>query len=108
MDFHRTPIAQGAPLSEKLDGPPDPPKEIFGSVSSNDVAQTIKNLLAVDPRASRIPIQADDISFDTDQAEEGRRVKQLGTFDISIRVDDQAVKRTVRVMAAGLASAANT
>ena len=77
-------------------------------MSSNDVAQTIKTLLAVDPRASRIPIQADDISFDTDQAEEGRRVKQLGAFDVSIRVDDQAVKRTIRVVASSLASSANT
>ena len=112
MEFARNPISPKN-LVSRLDLPesvrrsgtdPDAgPKLIYGSVSSADVANRIKTILAHHPEGSRIVISADDVRFDVKEGDEGigldvDRVKRLGELELTIRVKDTTVRRTVRIV----------
>ena len=75
---------------------------IFGSVSTADVADTIKGLLAQDEESRRVVIGAEDIRFvgDTSQGVEGDRLKALGEFQVEMRIKggDVALQRMVAVI----------
>jgi hypothetical protein len=81
-------------------------------VSTNDIAATIKALLASHDEASRIALTADDITFDgsvsaattattTTTTTIGDRVKTLGTFDITIALKQRSMKTKISVRPLG-------
>ena len=82
---------------------------IFGSVSTADVAESIKAFLARTPEGARVVIGAEDINIihnevndseDQDKAIERDRLKVLGDFQVEVRVKGgEPVVRTVRVKA---------
>ena len=75
-------------------------KAIFGSVSTADIAASVKELLSKDAEGSRIVLGPEDISFAI-ATEESDRVKHLGQFDIEIKVkgSPKALRRTIKVVA---------
>ena len=75
-------------------------KAIFGSVSTSDIAASIKELLAQDAEGSRIVLGPEDISFAI-VTEESDRVKHLGQFEIDIQIkgSPKALRRTINVVA---------
>ena len=112
MEFTRNPIPPKN-LVSRLDLPESVrrsgtdqdagPNLIYGSVSSADVANRIKTVLAHHPEGSRIVVSADDIRFDVKEGDEGigldvDRIKRLGDFELTIRVKDTTVRRTVRIL----------
>lgn len=79
-------------------------RTIFGSVSTADVADTIKGLLAKNEDSRRVVVGPEDIKFvgkANDGIEGGDRLKALGDYRIEIRVKggDVAVQRSVGVIA---------
>ena len=132
IDFYRTPIS--APTPEKAPtyipkrsyqdsvssaagdfaaaSEPEPKPQmtpIFGSVSTTEIATSIKAVLSLkaesgDEEAARVVLNADDITIvqddDADSTIEAGRIKALGNFAIDIRVKGgEAVRRMVRVKA---------
>jgi hypothetical protein len=81
---------------------------IFGSVSTTDVLLAIRSDLALDPEASRIPLDARGIRFVGLEEEDVDRVKTLGEWEVEISVpgasrftpEVQFVRRTVQVLPA--------
>ncbi len=75
-------------------------KAIFGSVSTADIAASIRGLLAEDAEGSRIVLGPEDISFAI-ATEESDRVKHLGQFDIDIKLKGSSkfVRRAINVVA---------
>lgn len=60
---------------------------IFGSVSTGDIADSIKALLAQEEEGARIVLGAEDVTILTGEGVEGGdRVKALGDFRIEVRV----------------------
>ncbi|KFY59305.1 hypothetical protein V497_04373 [Pseudogymnoascus sp. VKM F-4516 (FW-969)] len=119
IDFYRQAIVPAAPapirspslpassvLSEAAAGvkpppaPLDPNASIFGSVSTSDIASSIRAILAEDKEGSRLVLGPEDITFAVETEEKGR-VKNLGTYEVHIKVKggEQAVRRTVTVKA---------
>lgn len=95
--------ATTTPEAEKI--PAD--TAIFGSVSTTDVLLAVRSDLALDPEASRIPLDARAVRFVG--LEEGvDRVKTLGRWEVEIAVpgaskftpEVQFVRRTVEVVPA--------
>ena len=99
---------------ERLGSEKIPPEEdsaaIFGSVSTSDIAESIRALLAMRAStegledAARVILTADDITINPPEplraSVEGSRIKGLGEFDIKIRVrGGDSVERKVRVTA---------
>ena len=92
---------------------PKPPKPqvttIFGSVSTADIAESIKAVLAERPEGARVVIGAEDIVILQDRDDElghqgkgieGDRLKALGDFRVEVRVKGgEPVVRTVSVKA---------
>ncbi|KAB5580771.1 hypothetical protein GE09DRAFT_1213209 [Coniochaeta sp. 2T2.1] len=84
------------------------PQAIFGSVSTTDILLAIKSDLALDPEASRIPLDARSIRFVGMEDEDADRVKTLGEWEVEIAVpgasrfvpEVQFVRRTVQVLPA--------
>lgn len=75
---------------------------IYGSVSTADVAATIKSALAHNDEAARVVLSEADIKFITGHEEDdASRVKQLGTFKVEIQVPgaSKPLLRTIRVKA---------
>lgn len=82
---------------------------IFGSVSTADMAESIKAVLAEKSGGARVVIGAEDIAIVQDEDDElghqdngieGDRLKALGDFQVAIRVKGgEAVVRTVSVKA---------
>ncbi|KAF2997574.1 hypothetical protein E8E13_002000 [Curvularia kusanoi] len=75
---------------------------IYGSVSTADVAATLKAALAHNDEAARVILNESDIRFVTDtEGGDAQRVKELGVFKIEIQVPGaaQPLVRTVRVKA---------
>lgn len=80
---------------------------IFGSVSTTDVLLAVRSDLALDPEASRIPLDARAVRF-VGLADGEDRVKSLGAWEVEIAVpgaskftpEVQFVRRTVRVVPA--------
>jgi hypothetical protein len=80
--------------------PAETKKAIYGSVSTADIASTIRAVLAEDAEGSRIVLGPEDITFAM-ETEEKDRVKHLGTFEVDIRVKGapEAVRRKITVNA---------
>lgn len=79
-------------------------KEIHGSVSLRDVAGFIKEKMLLDPEASRVQVQPEEIRF-LGLAEGLDKVEKVGRFDIEIRTHVgrdkvEPVRKSVEVVAA--------
>lgn len=82
---------------------------IFGSVSTADMAESIKAALAQSTEGARVVVGAEDITIvqhgddeigNQDKGVEGDRLKALGDFQVEVRVKGgEAVVRTVSVQA---------
>ncbi|KAE8452338.1 hypothetical protein EG329_001038 [Mollisiaceae sp. DMI_Dod_QoI] len=90
-------ISAAAAQAAKLES-----NKIHGSVSTNDIAANLKAILAEDEEGARIVISPAEISF-VQETEDKDRVKQLGVFEIEIRLNGAAdsVRRTIKVNAQG-------
>ena len=83
------------------------PTAIFGSVSTTDIATSLRALLSLKAEegvedAARVTLAAEDIDIipieGLPAAVEGPRIKASGEYNIAIRVKgESAVRRTVRV-----------
>lgn len=75
---------------------------IYGSVSTSDIATNLKAVLAEDTRGVRILFNAEQISF-VEETEEKDRVKHLGEFNIEIRLKgaSESVRRKIQIRAQG-------
>lgn len=103
VNFYRAPIA--LPDTSKLEnvsGDAPSATNIYGSVSTADIVTNFRALLANSVVAGRIILAEDDIQFEDagDGGGSTDRVKQLGTFNIQIRIKGhaEAVRRQVRVL----------
>lgn len=96
--------------SEPLPKPPKPQLDtIFGSVSTADMAESIKAILAESTEGARVVVGAEDITILQDEDDEfghqykgieGDRLKVLGDFQVEVRVKGgETVVRTVSVKA---------
>jgi ribosomal protein L9 len=75
---------------------------IYGSVSTADIAATLKAALAHNDEAARVILNEADIRFVTNTEEgDAQRVKELGVFKVEIQVPGAAAPlvRNVRVKA---------
>lgn len=75
---------------------------IYGSVSTADVAATIKAALAHNDEAARVILNEADIRFVTDTEDaDAQRVKELGVFKVEVQVPGapEPLVRNVRVRA---------
>lgn len=75
---------------------------IYGSVSTADIAASIKAVLAMDEEGARVVLGPEDVTIVNSKQEEhgaeADRIKALGVFDIEVRVKGgEAVRRTVSV-----------
>lgn len=135
--FYRTPIVNSEPETPIQEAParprraassaaaeleaasqplPKPPKPqlttIFGSVSTADIAESMKAILAQTKEGARVVLGAEDVTvlekkLEEDGPEEtgieGDRLKALGDFQVEARVKGgNAVVRTVSVRAQGI------
>jgi hypothetical protein len=78
------------------------PIAIYGSVSTTDIANNIKEYVAYNDEASRVTLSDNDIKFvGVSELEETTRVKHLGEYDIeiSIKGTEGRVQRKVHVIA---------
>jgi ribosomal protein L9 len=103
INFYRTPISSTSPAPQRHSSsipaasaisaaaqekarPQGPQKiSIYGSVTTTDIAENLKAILAEDGEGSRVVLTSEDIVF-VSQGEEKDRVKHLGTFEIDIKV----------------------
>jgi hypothetical protein len=77
---------------------------IYGSVSTTDIVQEIRTLLAHNDEAARITLDESDVKFVDVELEDPTRAKHLGTFPVEILVkgsDAWPVSRKVHVIAQG-------
>ncbi|KAH8905566.1 hypothetical protein BR93DRAFT_980182 [Coniochaeta sp. PMI_546] len=94
------------PAQTKKQSPPEA-QAIFGSVSTTDILLAVKSDLALDPEASRIPLDARSIRF-VGLEEDADRVKSLGSWEVEISIpgaskftpEVQFVRRMVQVLPA--------
>jgi ribosomal protein L9 len=78
------------------------PVSIYGSVSTTDIANNIKEYVAYNDEASRVTLSDSDIRFvGVSELEESTRVKHLGEYEIeiSIKGTEGRVRRMVQVLA---------
>ncbi|EMD61144.1 hypothetical protein COCSADRAFT_29414 [Bipolaris sorokiniana ND90Pr] len=116
IDFYRQPIEQDSPKRERVgaSGAADiltaaamskakaSANAIYGSVSTADLAATIKSALAHNDEASRVVLNESDVKFVSGHEEgDASRVKQLGTFKAEIRLPgaERALVRNIRIRA---------
>ena len=121
MSFYRTPIAvrkqESVPEIPKITQMPDiktllqPSAEskpkltmIYGSVSTADISEAVKSVLAQHEDGLKIVLGPEDVSISEDIGENGGiepgRIKALGTYSVDIRVKGgDAIRRTVIVKA---------
>src|SRR4051794_32734271 len=60
---------------------------IYGSVSTADVAATVREALAHNDEAARVILRDQDVEFLEGHSEgDATRIKQLGTFNVEIKV----------------------
>lgn len=119
--FYRTPIVthenQSPAESPKIIQTPDiqtllqssakpkpKPTTIYGSVSTADISESVKSILAQHEEGSRIVLGPEDVQIVEDNGEasgfEPHRIKALGSFRVDILVKGgEAVRRTVVVKA---------
>lgn len=75
---------------------------IYGSVTTADIAATIKAALAHNDEAARVILNEADVRFVTDSEDgDAQRVKELGVFKVEIQLPGAAAPlvRNVRVKA---------
>ena len=77
---------------------------IYGSVSTADVSEAVKAVLAPHQEGARVVLVAEDITITGEGGEgsgiEPGRIKALGTFTVDIRVKGgESVRRTIIVKA---------
>lgn len=80
---------------------------IYGSVSTADIAATLKAALAHNDEAARVILNEADIRFATTTEEaDALRVKELGVYKIEIQLPGAAepIMRNVRVKAKDMSS----
>ena len=90
LQFHRTSI--------KPDSQDD---AIYGSVSTQDVAQFIRSEISHNDEAARVSVSEHDVKFlDVPKGEDGRRVKRLGHFEVEIsqKGTDKTLRRSVVIL----------
>lgn len=119
--FYRTPIAtqdnENPAESPKIIQTPDiqtllqssakskpKPTTIYGSVSTADISDSVKSILAQHEEGSRIVLGPEDVQIAEDNGEaiglEPGRIKALGSFGVDIHVKGgEAVRRTIVVKA---------
>ncbi|KAL8649665.1 MAG: hypothetical protein Q9210_004270 [Variospora velana] len=116
--FYRVPIATPEPVSqetskhstaatdEEASTQPTPARitKIFGSVSTADIVDAIKAVLAEDEEGARVVLSADEIYIDEETSEESGvemdRLKALGDYDVEIRLKGvDAIPRRVSIRA---------
>ena len=119
--FYRKPIVNqdqdSSPESPKIVQTPDiqtllqatakpkpKPTMIYGSVSTADISEAVKSVLAADPESARVVLGPEDVSLvheggDVNGIEPGR-IKVLGSFAVDVRVKGgESIRRTVIVKA---------
>jgi hypothetical protein len=77
------------------------PVAIYGSVSTTDIANLIKESVSYNDEASRVALSDNDIRFvGVSELEESTRVKHLGEYEIEINMKgaDGPVRRKVHVV----------
>ena len=92
-----TPTPPSVNVSDSLRAEP-----IFGSVSTSDIADSIKAFLFQDEEGARIVLGAEDVTILTGEGVEGGdRVKALGEFPIEVKMRGgrDTVRRIVSVRA---------
>lgn len=118
IDFYRSPIVSTQPMPQRH-SPSIPstsavsvaaqeaarPKasqmtSIYGSVTTTDIAENIRAVLAEDDVGARVVLTPEDITF-VEEGEEKDRVKHLGVFEIDIRIKGATdnIRRTIKVNA---------
>ena len=111
--LRRATRSSAAELDEASVPLPQPPQPqlapIFGSVSTADIAESIKAVMAGTSEGARVVVGAEDITIIRDEDDEfehqdngveGDRLKVLGDFQVEIRVKGgMPVVRTVSVKA---------
>ena len=121
MIFYRTPIAaqesDALPESSKIIGTPDiktilqpsaKPQaqitKIYGSVSTVDISDNVKSILAQHEEGVRIVLGPEDVSIaqegEDDNGIEPGRIKALGSFAVDIRVKGGEAIRRIAVVKA--------
>jgi len=112
MEFFRTAIEKADQEQKKSSIPKEVaailstantgPIPIYGSVSTSDIAINIKELVAYNDEAARVPLSDEDIRFiGLSELEEPTRVKHLGDYEIeiSIKGTQDRVRRRMQVLA---------
>ena len=133
LEFYRTPIVNPEPETPKEQPPVRPSRRnqatsaaaadlaafeasmrkpqpepqmvaIYGSVSTADIAESVKAVLAETEEGARVVLSAEDITIVTGEGPvpgaEADRLKALGEFEIDIRVKGgEAVRRFISVIA---------
>ncbi|KAF2661140.1 hypothetical protein K491DRAFT_687619 [Lophiostoma macrostomum CBS 122681] len=81
--------------------PKTPVNGIYGSVSTSDVAASIRTALAHNEEAARVILADSHISFIDGPEGDSARVKQLGSFKVEIKIPgaDSPITRSVRIRA---------
>ena len=102
-------VDRGAPMAPEPSSQPNL-EAIYGSVSTADIATSIKAVLAETKDGPRVVLAAEDITIQRmqgiDIGVEADRIKALGNFDVDIRVKGgTAVRRIVSVQAQAPAQA---
>ena len=77
---------------------------IYGSVSTADIVESVKAVLAETEEGARVVLSAEDITIVTDEGPapgaEADRLKALGEFEVDIRVKGgELVRRFISVKA---------
>lgn len=75
---------------------------IYGSVSTADICNNMRAILAEDREGARVVLAPEDISFaEAVEGAEKDRVKKLGVFEIVVRPKGGAdeVRRTIKINA---------
>ena len=80
------------------------PTAIFGSVSSSDIAESVKALLSETEEGARVVLGPEDITIIREKGEESDveadRLKVLGEFEVAIQVKGgDAVRRRISIRA---------
>jgi hypothetical protein len=115
LDFYRTPIpstpqrhSPSIPASSAVSvaaqnaiGPqPQQQLSIYGSVTTTDIAENMKAILAGHNEGARVILTPEDITF-VETGEEQDRVKHLGLFEIIIKIKGAThqIRRNIKVNA---------
>jgi formylmethanofuran dehydrogenase subunit D len=78
---------------------PEAPTAIYGSVSTQDVAQYIRETVAYNDEAAQIQINESNLKFvDIEDGDDATRIKHLGQFEVEISFKGTDTTTRKRVM----------